>query len=283
MVLFKKTSDLKQYLARQQKQGKGIGFVPTMGALHKGHLQLITQSLAESNCTVCSIFVNPTQFNDPKDFEKYPNTLEADIELLESKGCHVLFIPSVAEMYPNGMESTIHYPLGNLETVLEGAFRPNHYQGVCQVVHRLLDIVQPNNLFLGEKDFQQCMVLQWLINYLQLPITLHIVPTVRNDEGLALSSRNARLTSQQQQQALAIYNAMQFAKKNLVKGNLALLQHSMKEQLSEAGFEKIDYVAFCTPATLSEKQEWNGQEPLVILIAAFLHGVRLIDNQTLLA
>lgn len=279
MVLFKKITQLQQYLAKAVTTGQQIGFVPTMGALHEGHLQLVKQSLQTTQLTVCSIFVNPTQFNDANDFDKYPITLEADIECLEQQGCHVLFIPSVQEMYPTGVQASQHYPLGNLENVLEGAFRPNHYQGVCQVVHRLLDIVQPHQLFLGQKDFQQCMVLQWLVDFLALPTQIHIVPTVRNTQGLALSSRNTRLTAPQQQQALAIYQNMAWLKTQLKPGKLTALTEHIKTNLLAAGFEKIDYVAICEPTTLAEVQEWDGQTKLVVLIAAFLHGVRLIDNE----
>ena len=158
MILFKKAADLRKWLDGQQAEGRKTGFVPTMGALHEGHIQLVKTCLAEQNNCVCSIFVNPSQFNDPKDFEKYPVSTEKDIEMLDRAGTDVLFLPSVEEIYPEGDKGLETYDLGSLETILEGRYRPGHFQGVCQVMSRLLRIVRPDDLYMGQKDFQQCLV-----------------------------------------------------------------------------------------------------------------------------
>src|SRR6186713_3613916 len=160
MILFKRAGDLAAWLAQQRKGGKTIGFVPTLGALHAGHISLIDISKRSAGVTVCSIFVNPTQFNDPNDFQKYPVTLEKDIYLLETAGTDVLFLPELSEVYPNGTKDLEHYDLGRLETIFEGKYRPGHFQGVCQVMRRLLDFVVPDDLFMGQKDYQQCMVVR---------------------------------------------------------------------------------------------------------------------------
>jgi len=155
MILFKKSAELSSFLLKKKEKGLRIGFAPTMGALHPGHISLINNSKKGADITVSSIFVNPTQFNDPKDFEKYPVTLDTDLDAMEKAGCDIVLLPAVAEIYPNGMKNLPHYELGYLETVLEGRYRPGHFQGVCQVVHRLLEMVQPHFLYLGQKDYQQ--------------------------------------------------------------------------------------------------------------------------------
>ena len=177
MILFKKSDQLRRHIDKARKTGQMIGFVPTMGALHQGHLSLLEASQSENGLTVTSIFVNPAQFNDPGDFAKYPITLEKDIELLTISGTDILFIPSVEEIYPQGIEMSKKYPLGDLEQILEGKYRPGHFQGVSMVMHRLLDIVGPNNLYMGQKDFQQCIVIKYLLNHLYSTTRLHTCPT----------------------------------------------------------------------------------------------------------
>ena len=196
MILFKKANDLRKWLDAQHKNGKRIGFVPTMGALHPGHISLIKKSKTENPVTVCSIFINPSQFNDPADFKKYPVTIETDIDMLEEADCDALFLPGSEEIYPDGYSNSKLYDIGYLETVLEGKYRPGHFQGVCMVVDRLLDIVQPDQLFLGQKDYQQCMVIKRLLILKGQTdkIGLSICPTLREADGLAMSSRNLRLS-----------------------------------------------------------------------------------------
>ena len=179
MQIIRRLSDLPAALLAWREAGQTIALVPTMGALHEGHISLVKYSLNNGDIPVCSIFINPTQFNDEKDFRQYPVTIDQDILLLEKAGCEALFLPSVDEIYPNGFENDTHYELGYLGSILEGAYRPGHFQGVCQVMNRLLLAVQPNHLFMGQKDYQQCMVINHLINTKHISTVLHIAPTLR--------------------------------------------------------------------------------------------------------
>ena len=279
MLLFTKAKDLGIHLELQRKKGKKFGFVPTMGALHEGHISLINNSKKLDDLSVSSIFVNPVQFNDPADFEKYPVTLEKDIALLEAAGCDVLFVPSVSEMYPNGTNIKFHYDLGYLETIMEGQYRPGHFQGVCKVVHRLLEIVKPDNLYLGQKDYQQCMVIKKLIELIGMKelIHLNISPTVRDAGGLAMSSRNMRLNENERIKARAIYQALQAIKDKLQKGELATIKNLAVNILVEKGF-KVDYVEIAGAGNLQIAEKWDGKQNLVALAAVYLNKVRLIDN-----
>lgn len=279
MVIFKKIADLKSYLFNQRKTRK-IGFVPTMGALHTGHLYLVEESLKNNLLTVVSVFVNPTQFNDIEDFNKYPNTLATDIKKLTSVNCDVLFCPSVNEMYPDGFDEKALFSIGNIDKVLEGAFRPGHFNGVCQIVDKLLKIVEPEQLFMGQKDYQQCMVVQAMIdNYYQNnPLELNVVPTIRSTEGLALSSRNERLTVTAKQNALAIYNRLIWIRDNINNLHVDDLINGAKDYLLQNGFSKIDYVAIADAKTLQPVNTYDANIKTVVLIAAFIDGVRLIDN-----
>ncbi|HQZ75488.1 MAG TPA: pantoate--beta-alanine ligase [Chitinophagaceae bacterium] len=279
MIIFKKTRDLHKWLEAQRLAGISIGFVPTMGALHTGHLSLIESSIKANPVTVCSIFVNPTQFNDPKDFEKYPITIEKDIELLANAGCDILFLPSVKEIYPDELSSSLKYDLGYLERIQEGKFRPGHFQGVCMVVHRLLEIVMPDNLYLGQKDYQQCMVIKKLIALIGLSnaILVNICPTLREPDGLAMSSRNVRLNEDERIKATAIFRNLSFIKENLTTGDLKGLKETALRNLSEAGFN-VDYIEIADANDLSIIDDWDGQKKLVALAAAFMKEVRLIDN-----
>ena len=277
MILFKKAADISHYLLQTSKLGNGIGFVPTMGALHQGHISLIGISKKENAITVCSIFVNPTQFNDAKDFEKYPNTIEKDIDALEKAGCDVLFLPSVSEMYPNGTQNAQSYNLGYLETVLEGKYRPGHFQGVCLVVHRLLTIIPADQLYLGQKDYQQCMVIKKLVELEKIKTTINICPTLRETSGLAMSSRNMRLSDIDKQQALTIFETLSYLKNNIKPGDLSELKQAALNNLTNAGF-KVDYVEIADAGNLDIINHWDGNKKLVAVAAAFLGDVRLIDN-----
>jgi pantoate--beta-alanine ligase len=279
MILFKKVTDLRNYLEAQQQKGHSIGFVPTMGALHAGHISLINASKKQSSITVASIFVNPTQFNDKKDFEKYPITLERDIPMLEEAGCDVLFLPPVSEVYPGGSFPTRHYELGRLEDLLEGKFRPGHFQGVCMVVHRLLEIVQPHHLYIGQKDYQQCMVITKLAEIIGMnKMQIHICPTLRESDGLAMSSRNMRLTNEEREKAVNIYKTLSFIKDHVGKSDPQTIQQQATDNLSSKGFN-VDYIAIANAKTLEPATTWD--QPLVALIAAFNGEVRLIDNMLL--
>ena len=277
MIVFKKAADISSYLQQSSQQGNSIGFVPTMGALHQGHISLINISKKQNTVTVCSIFVNPTQFNDAKDFEKYPNTIEKDIDALEKAGCDVLFLPSVSEMYPNGTQNAQNYNLGYLETVLEGKYRPGHFQGVCLVVHRLLTIITADQLYLGQKDYQQCMVIKKLVEIEKIKTTINICPTLRETSGLAMSSRNMRLRDKDKQQALKIFETLSYLKNNIKPGDLSELKKIAVDNLTNAGF-KVDYVEIADAGNLDIINHWDGKSKLVAVAAAFLGEVRLIDN-----
>lgn len=280
MILFKKTDDLHRYLARKRNAHQKIGFVPTMGALHEGHVSLLRESIRFNDCTVCSIFVNPTQFNDPADFKKYPVTLEKDICILEQHKTAILFLPGINEVYPQGMSHLERYDLGNIEHRLEGYYRPGHFQGVCLVMHRLLAAVQPDNLYMGQKDYQQCMVIKKLQTLTGSPAVLHPCATQREPDGLALSSRNLRLNKTERAAAPAIYQALLHIKKEMHEGGLAPLIAEAKALLEQHGF-KVDYVTIADAATLDEVDHWDGKQSLIALIAAYLNEVRLIDNMLL--
>lgn len=278
MILFKTTPDIHNHLEKLRTGGSSIGFVPTMGALHAGHLSLVDQSKKNTNITVCSIFVNPTQFNDPQDFARYPVTLDQDLLQLEKAGCDIVFLPSVGEVYPNGTATGEKFDLGYLESILEGKYRPGHFQGVCQVVHRLLEIVRPDTLFLGRKDYQQCMVIKKLVALSGWNIGLRFVPTLREPSGLAMSSRNMRLSGEDKEAATAIYRSLLYIKQNLRPGVVIPLLETARQQLINAGFSAIDYVTIADAETLEEIVTWNGKTKTVALVAAFIGGVRLIDN-----
>jgi pantoate--beta-alanine ligase len=278
MVIYKEISALQYKLQTLKNDRKRIGFVPTMGALHKGHLSLIKESKRFDDITVCSIFVNPTQFSDKKDFEKYPITIEDDIFLLEKEKTEILFIPAVKEIYPEGLAFPTSYNLGYLETILEGYFRPVHFQGVCRVMHKLLNIIQPNDLFMGQKDYQQCMIIAKLIIGYNLGTHLHIVPTQREDSGLAMSSRNLLLSKTGKQKAGTLYKALNFIKNDLSYTPLQQAKDEAKSMLLNAGFEKIDYIEVCNADTLASLTEYDHKTRVVALAAAFIEGIRLIDN-----
>jgi pantoate--beta-alanine ligase len=280
MLIFHKISELQTYLKQAKQKGRKTGFVPTMGALHRGHLSLLQQCKSHTDISICSIFVNPTQFNDPADFEKYPSTVNADIEQLLGCGTDVLFLPSVAEIYPNGTATPKHYELGFLETVLEGKYRPGHFQGVCQVMHKLLDVVQPDDLFMGQKDYQQCMVVQQLILNEHINTRLHIAPTLRETDGLAMSSRNMRLSSEQRSTATTIYKVLLQMRAQLQEGSLEQIKQSATQVLTQNGF-RVDYTELAHADSLTLLNEWNGTDPVVALIAAYVGDVRLIDNLVL--
>ena len=277
MILFKQVESLQRALDKFRQGGHSIGFVPTMGALHQGHLSLLEAARKENETVICSIFVNPTQFNDPSDFEKYPITLEKDIELLIQSNSNLLFLPYVSEIYPNGTDNLQNYGIGFLETILEGKYRPGHFQGVCQVMHRLLEIVKADNLYMGQKDYQQCMVVKRLLELTRIPTRLHTCPTLRETVGLALSSRNTRLSPAQRSQAVTISLVLKEICETLQPGLTSPLLRAAEQKLENAGF-KVDYVALANADNLELLEHWDGQVPVVTLAAAYLGEVRLIDN-----
>jgi pantoate--beta-alanine ligase len=281
MILFRQVLTLGNYLEKLKLSGKTIGFVPTMGALHKGHASLIQTSKSNADITVCSIFVNPTQFNDQKDYEKYPVTIADDIAKLEHLKCDILFLPSVNEIYPNGSLSKIKYDLKNIESLVEGKYRPGHFQGVSQVIDRLLHIVKPNKIFLGQKDFQQLLVIKRLVDLLHMPVEVIACPTLREPSGLAMSSRNMRLTEQQKEAASSIYKVLVRIKDDSDRSPTAFVEQHATKYLLNNGFEKVDYVSIVNAKTLMPLTESDETTSKVVLVAAFIGGVRLIDNMLL--
>lgn len=277
MVIFKQVATLQNYLQKLKIAGASLGFVPTMGALHEGHLSLVEKSKQAADKTICSIFVNPAQFNNPEDFEKYPVTIEQDVNLLEKSGCDILFLPGLPEIYPDTQSRKESFDLGYLENILEGKYRPGHFQGVCLVVKRLLGIVNPDYLFAGQKDYQQCLVLQRLLQLINSTIQFIICATEREKDGLAMSSRNLRLNKEERLRAPGIYHTLLFLQQNIKKGNLKRLKELAVERLREKDF-KVDYAEVANAGNLQIIEDWNGTESIVILVAANINNVRLIDN-----
>ena len=278
MVIFKKIKDIKEYINSQNAAGRKPGFIPTMGALHAGHLSLVAKAKADGMLTVCIIFLNPTQFNDKKDLEKYPVSTDDDIELLVKAGCDVLFLPDVEEIYPGGEDQTKTYDFGNLENILEGAKRPGHFKGVGQVVARLLDIVQPAGLYIGQKDYQQCMVIKKLAGMIGMnDMQVVICPTIREADGLAMSSRNRRLTEPQRAIAGVIYQCLVSIESKQSTGNFSIVRKECEDLLTAKGF-KPDYIALADARDLTPLDAYNQDTPMVALIAAKIGEIRLIDN-----
>ncbi|RYE23560.1 MAG: pantoate--beta-alanine ligase [Sphingobacteriales bacterium] len=282
MVIFKKIADLQEYL-KDKKAGSaaGIGFIPTMGALHDGHTSLVKTAKKAGNIAVASIFVNPTQFNDPEDFKKYPLSTDKDVMLLTEAGCDILFLPEVGEIYPGGLKTGSDYSFGYLDTVFEGAHRPGHFKGVGQVVARLLNIVQPDTLYLGQKDYQQCMVVKSLMEQEGVhKAELVIGNTVREDDGLAMSSRNRRLTEPQRALAGLLYQCLVSIQAKQTEGNFTKVQRECNDLLVHKGFEP-DYIALAHADTLEEMHDYDAGHKTVALIAAKIGDIRLIDNMLL--
>lgn len=273
-------NSLNQLLDNSRVNNKIIGFVPTMGALHEGHLSLV--KLAQKGCdvVVCSIFINPTQFNDSNDLENYPITIEEDIKLLEKQSCDILFLPNVTEMYPKGL-ITNQYQLNGIDKVLEGQKRPGHFDGVCTIVHRLCSIVNPQIAYFGEKDFQQVAVIRQMINSLSLPIQIKTGETIREKDGLAKSSRNTLLSTTQRKKATYVYASLQKIKPLFGKVDCTHLKEMIKDDLNKVQDIQLDYIEIVNPYSFRPLQGKGTNEEAVALIAVFLGKVRLIDNLSL--
>lgn len=278
MVIFKIVSDLQAYLKTEHQRDRKVGFIPTMGALHEGHISLVERSKNEGMLTVCSIFLNPTQFNDKNDYDKYPVSTDKDIAMLALTGCDVLLLPSVKEVYPDGTAQMMTFDFGYLDTILEGAQREGHFKGVGQVVARLLNIVQPDTLYLGQKDYQQCMVITRLKDIMSLhKLNITICPTLREPDGLAMSSRNRRLTEGQRTLAGILYQCLVSIQSKKDSAAFGIVQKECIDLMERKGFE-TEYVALADASTLELMDNYDAAIPMVALIAARIGGVRLIDN-----
>ncbi|GGC09051.1 pantoate--beta-alanine ligase [Dyadobacter sediminis] len=277
MEVFTSVKSLRNYLDQQLLQQRTIGLVPTMGALHEGHISLIESAIRQTDITVCSIFVNPTQFNNPEDLLKYPRTPEEDYAMLEKAGCSAVFAPTVEEMYPEKAVLKINF--GTLETVMEGASRPGHFNGVGIVVSKLFNIVRPHKAYFGQKDLQQVSIIKRLVADLSFDLELVICPTVRERDGLAMSSRNRRLNEAERAIAPAIYKVLTSAKENLLAGKQVhdVTELAKSEFLSMKEFT-LDYIEIADLKTLQSVERIGPEGSNAICIAVFLGPVRLIDN-----
>lgn len=275
MKIFTTKSELTQYLKTLRENGSSIGFVPTMGALHEGHISLIRLAQQDADVVVCSIFVNPTQFNDPKDLALYPRPISKDMEKLENAACDVLFMPEVEEMYAENEKW--HIDLEGLDEVLEGKQRPGHYQGVTQIVNKLFDCVAPNKAYFGQKDFQQFLVIRKMVEKLNLPVQLVMCPIIREEDGLAMSSRNIRLSAQERKNALALNRVLHWMEANFDKLELKDLKEQATDQLKSSPGIELEYLEICDTHNLHSSTN-KSTGPLVALVAARLGETRLIDN-----
>lgn len=277
MHIFPTIADLRAYLRAERAQGKSVGFVPTMGALHEGHLSLIEASNAQNDLSVCSIFVNPIQFNNPDDLARYPRTLEADCELLKTVGCDAVFAPSVQEMYPE--KSLLTFDFGDLERVMEGKFRPGHFNGVGVVVSKLFNIVQPDRTYFGQKDLQQVAVVRRMMIDLGFQIELHPRPTLREADGLAMSSRNRNLTPDERAIAPHIFAGLSAAKSQLLSGQTpAEVKDWMETHFAQQPAFRLEYFEIVNAFSLQDVTELQPEGQTALCIAAHLGKVRLIDN-----
>lgn len=277
MLIFNQVEEIRPYLDLQKKSGKTVGFVPTMGALHEGHLSLVRAAAGAADQVVCSIFVNPTQFTDQTDFERYPSSPGKDLAALEKVHADIAFLPPVADIYPEGLSGLPSFRLGYLDTVLEGKFRPGHFQGVARAVERLTGIVRPEFLFLGQKDYQQCLIIRDLARLLPVKFRIIICPTLREPDGLAMSSRNRRLEAPERNKAPAIFRALQYVRDHLESFPLAELKTRATELMTRSGFE-VDYLELALAESLQIPEKLPPGQPLVALAAGKIGGVRLIDN-----
>ena len=277
MEIFKQIAPLKAYLKAKKLQQLSIGLVPTMGALHSGHLSLIEASKAQNSVTVCSIFVNPTQFNNPSDLEKYPRTLDKDTLLLEKVECDAVFCPDSREMYQS--RSILKFDFGSLDKVMEGRFRPGHFSGVALVVSKLFNIVEPDHAYFGQKDWQQFAIIRQLTEELKFNVALHGVPTSREPDGLAMSSRNLRLNETQRQQSSVFYRALLAAREAFKKGreteSVKKLVQEIVEQQPGVTFE---YFELADSKNLNLLENVKASDQPIMCIAGFVGEVRLIDN-----
>lgn len=276
MLIFTKKSELLIKLQNLKKQGLTLGFVPTMGALHEGHLSLIRAANALAQITVCSVFVNPTQFNDKADLDRYPRMPEKDTALLESANCDLLFMPSVDEMYPPEEKQSID--LGHLNHILEAAHRPGHFDGVAQIVSKLFQTVQPDFAFFGSKDFQQVLVVRQLVKVLQLPVTIIACPIMREADGLAMSSRNALLSKEERQVAALIPQIMKEVAQVITEKSIAEIKRIVSKRIQAFQICKLDYFEIADAETLEVLSSLKKDVPAVALIALFVGKIRLIDN-----
>ncbi len=275
MELFKTKKELKEYLKEKKDAGMTIGFVPTMGALHDGHLSLFREAKDENDLVVASIFVNPTQFNSKSDLEKYPRTPEADLKKLEGEGCDVVFHPSNEEMYPE--PDTTEFDFGGLDEVMEGKYRPGHFKGVASVVKKLFEIVEPHRAYFGLKDYQQLLIIHKMVKDFNIPVELVPCPIVREKNGLAMSSRNELLSKSERKQASLIYKTLKFVKVQAGFQPIHELKNHVEREFKRKNM-KLEYFEIVDLFTLEPLTTWLGSKNVIACIAVYVGNVRLIDN-----
>jgi pantoate--beta-alanine ligase len=280
MEIFKHIDPLRAFLKDQRLLGKSIGLVPTMGALHPGHMALITASKQQNSLTVSSIYINPTQFNNTADLEKYPRMLDKDTTLLRETGCDVLFTPDNNEMY--GQKPFIKFDFSHLDKIMEGKFRPGHFSGVALVVSKLFHIVQPDQAYFGQKDFQQFVIIRQLVNDLQFNITLHCIPTLREKDGLAMSSRNLRLSPEHRQLAGIFYKALLEAKQKIVsKIPVSEVKQFVEKLINGQPQSRLEYFELADSSNLNLLNNVSDGNRPIMCIAGYIGEIRLIDNMYL--
>lgn len=277
MLIFTKTAELSAFLSEKKSQGKSIGFVPTMGALHAGHMSLVETSKRLCDLTLCSIFVNPTQFNDKTDLANYPRMPEKDLGLLESAACDAVFMPSVEEMYPDPAEKAV-FDFGALGRVLEGVHRPGHFNGVAQIVKRFFELIGPDKAFFGSKDYQQAMIVKALAKQMHSGIEIVTCPILREPDGLAMSSRNALLSREERQAAAEIPVMMKEAKEIVLSRGIAPAKAFIRDRVAKVPGMKLEYYEVADAESLALQETFNPSVSSVSLIAVFTGKIRLIDN-----
>lgn len=276
MRIFTAIGPIKAYLKSQRSAQSSVGLIPTMGALHKGHISLVEASKREDKTTVCSIYVNPPQFNNSSDLEKYPRTLEKDIQMLKDAGCDAAFCPEDREMYPERNE--MKFDFGHLDKILEGEFRPGHFSAVAVVVSKLFNIIQPDRAYFGQKDFQQVRIILRMVEELKFDLKVVCAPIVREPDGLAMSSRNTRLTADERKRAVTLFQCLQQTREGLLRGESFSV---LKERVIEKCIQnqvKLEYVALADTKNLTFLQNVDNPDQAIVLIAAYVGEVRLIDN-----
>jgi pantoate--beta-alanine ligase len=279
LIVFKLRADLHAYLSGLRQAGKHIGFVPTMGALHPGHLSLIRQAQKENDVVVCSIFVNPTQFNNPLDLSSYPRVPEKDLELLAEAGCDVVYLPEASDVYSDSTDYS--FDLGHIDRVMEAAHRPGHFNGVINVVKRLFEIVNPQQAYFGQKDLQQCLVVKQLVRQYGLSVNIRVCPLIREADGLAMSSRNALLPAELRKKAGRIYDALLKGASQANSHTPLQVKEFIRHYIEQDADFKTDYVEITEGETLLPVSAWADAQNSVACVAVHLGGVRLIDNMVI--
>ena len=275
MEIFKTKTELTTYLNTFHSE-KSVGFTPTMGALHSGHLQLIESSKIECDITICSIFVNPTQFNNSGDLEKYPNTLKADLEKLKQVNCDIVYTPTIDDLYAKG-EKAKEFNFGSLAASMEGKFRSGHFNGMATIVEKFFNIINPTKAFFGQKDLQQLQIVKALVKQMHSDIEIIGIPIIRDESGLAKSSRNSLLSANAKTEALLISKCLNFCTENKRLG-ISELQKYIKSAFEKSRNLELEYAEFVSLNQMKEIKEWEGEKQSAVCIAAYIYGVRLIDN-----